>query len=132
MIAGFWLAVVFSCFLVVVRKELNFQVVTIRHGIVTITATPIWPRSSTVQLHPHDGMRIWYMEHRRWLKWPSVHREGVREYGINASGNRSKSDWDLRLIRPFTLSLSEAQKLADLMQKFASPNSEESLIGSRI
>ena len=132
MVAGFWLSVIFAGFVAVVRKELNSQVVTISDGIVTITATPVFPRTQTAQLHPGDCMRVWYVEHRSWLPWPGGRREGVREYGINASGNRSKSDWNLRIIPPFTLSQKDAQTLATLMQKYATRASDESLIGTRI
>ena len=117
-----------------IRKAMNWRTVTVGDGLVTVECGPVWPVQQTLQLSSSDGMRVSYRERRgrRWTLLRKEQPEPVREYCIFVSGTRGKSDWDVELIPPFTLSQHEASKLAALMQKFAYPPSEEALIGSRI
>ena len=115
------------------RRHLNFRTVAVADGIITLGSGPIWPTQKTLQLSGSDGMRTGYRT--RGLRWTSrgdEQREPIREYGVYLASKRGKGEWDLEIVPPFTLSQHEAGKLAVLLQKFAYPPTEESLIGSRI
>ena len=116
------------------RRAINWRTVTVGDGLVSLAGGPVTPKQKTLQLSNDDGMRVSYRERHLACWWPlrGEEHEPVREYCIFVSGTRGKSDWDVELIPPFTLSQHEANKLASLMQKFAYPPTEESMIGSRI
>ena len=116
------------------RKAMNWRAITVGDGLVTLTSGPIRVAQRTLQLSDRDGMRVSYRERQSWRWWTLRKERGepVREYCIFVSGTRGKSDWDVELIPPFTLSQQEANKLAQQMQKFAYPLTEEAMIGSRI
>ena len=132
-VCAIWTAVIFGVVLMQLRRRLNHRTVTVSEGIVTMSSSPIWPGGQTLQLHQNDGMRVAHQQRSACrLAMPWWRGESMREYGIYVSGTRSKSDWDVELVPPFTLSQHEATRLASLLQKYASPANEEALQGSRL
>ncbi len=122
------------CYLVAqVRRHVNHRTITVTEGIVTITTGPIWPTESTLQLAEGDRMRVSRHERRlrRWA-WPKVALGSVNEFGVDVWGTRMKNDWDVEIIPPFSISHREAEKLSEVMNKFARLGEKDVLVGSRL